>query len=77
MLSRKISTLLLVYSGLLISIPQAKPLGIESDQGRALPFEQPGTVTRKIYELDNLDPLRRLFQRDRGKVRLVALISPT
>ncbi|MBN4080783.1 hypothetical protein JYT44_00320 [Caldithrix abyssi] len=30
-----------------------------------------------LTDLDHLDSLRTLFQRDTGKVRLVALLSPT
>ncbi len=43
---------------------------------------QRGTVTRGgrnagVTELRNLDQLREAFQRDSGKVRLIALLSPT
>lgn len=33
--------------------------------------------TSRIHELVRVDQLKEAFQRDRGKVRLVALLSPT
>jgi hypothetical protein len=30
-----------------------------------------------VFSLDSLDPLKEKFRRDAGKIRLVALLSPT
>jgi hypothetical protein len=30
----------------------------------------------QVTDLNSLEPLRQVFERDRGKVRLVALLSP-
>jgi len=31
---------------------------------------------KKLTDLDNLDQLKQAFERDRGKVRIVSLLSP-
>lgn len=40
---------------------------------------QPARATEpavELTDLNNLDPLKQAFQRDRGTVRLIALLSP-
>jgi hypothetical protein len=34
------------------------------------------TTAAEMTDLNNLEPLKQAFQRDRGKVRLLALLSP-
>ena len=47
------------------------------------PAKKPAGQSRKsvspggLSELHNIDELKRLFERDNGKVRLIALLSPT
>ncbi len=38
---------------------------------------QSHALPAKITNLDKLDPLKAIFQGDRGKVRLISLLSPT
>jgi hypothetical protein len=37
----------------------------------------PAASKTKVLSLSGLDPLKEKFQRDAGKIRLVALVSPT
>ena len=34
-------------------------------------------VSRPLIELSNIDQLRSAFERDTGKIRIIALVSPT
>jgi len=38
---------------------------------------RPDSRASRVHELVDVDQLKKLFQRDAGKVRLVALVSPT
>ena len=42
-----------------------------------LPRPGPQGAERELNDLSSPDQLRQLFQSDRGKIRIVALLSPT
>ena len=77
MLSRKITALLVVWCSLMLSLPGVKEPLVGSRHGKTPVLEPRNHRTSKISDLDDLHPLRSAFQKDRGKVRLMTLLSPT
>lgn len=57
----------------------AIPLSISAlaTSGQKTKRPNPRIIRPRLVELRSIDQLRELFQRDSGKVRLVALVSPT
>jgi hypothetical protein len=72
-LNRLRRALALIFVAALLSVTSAAHQNAAQKSHRS----RPASRTSRVHELVDVDQLKRLFQNDAGKVRLVALVSPT